>query len=116
MTEPATQLLIPGSSPALPSETLSMSISTPWILAIGTVVIWVLWLVLNRRRSIHPEELAFRRLIAGLGLSRSEVRSIRRVAISAGLAPAAIALSPELTAKAIRDGGKRTSRSLARLA
>jgi hypothetical protein len=105
-----TVLIVPGEPAAGPAS-----------VGVGGVALWALlavmmvagvWAGLNgrRRRRTDPRELAFRRLAAAQGWSRSQVRSLRRAAGALGLeSPVALALSPTLTAGALGENRRGQS-------
>jgi hypothetical protein len=106
----ATVLIVPGQSATDPAP-LGVGPAVAWTL-LSLVVIAAVWTGLNgrRRRRTDPRELAFRRLAAAQGWSRSQVRSLRRAAGGLGLeSPVAIALSPTLTAHALAEPRRRQS-------
>ena len=108
-TEP-TVLIVPGQ-PASDPATWAIGPAVLWTL-LAAVLIAAVWAGLNgrRRRRTDPRELAFRRLAAAQGWSRSQARSVRRAAMGLGLeSPVAIALSPTLTAHALAEPRRRQS-------
>lgn len=108
-TEP-TVLIVPGQ-PATDTALSTFGPALLWTL-LAVLVIAAVWAGLNgrRQRRTDPRELAFRRLAAAQGWSRSQVRSLRRAAVGLGLeSPVAIALSPVLTAHALGEPRRRQS-------
>jgi hypothetical protein len=105
-----TVLIVPGQ-PATDPAPLGVGAAVLWTLLAAVVVAGV-WAGLNgrRRRRTDPRELAFRRLAAAQGWSRSQVRSLRRAAGGLGLeSPVALALSPTLTSHALSEPRRRQS-------
>lgn len=83
-----------------------------WGLGVAVACI-ALWSVMrgHRRRKIDPAELAFRRIAHGVGLSRTEIRTLRHTASRQGLSsPVGIALSPAMTQAAIAARSERERR------
>ena len=107
MSGEPTVLVVPGQ-PATDPAPLGVGPALLWTLLAAVVGAGV-WAGLNgrRRRRTDPRVLAFRRLAAAQGWSRSQVRSLRRAAGGLGLeSPVALALSPRLTARALGDRGQ----------
>lgn len=104
----ATELIIPGAPPPAPAPDSGALGLAVWAFAGVLLIAAVVTALRGRRRSIDPSERAFRRIASGLGLSRAQVRAIRRAAADdPSQTPVAIALSPELTNAAIRAHNQR---------
>jgi len=78
-----------------------------WLLAAAVASAGAAGLILaaiavDRRRRGDDADRAFRVLAPKLGLSRRERRALRSIAERAGVAPAALLLSPEALARALR--------------
>jgi len=92
--------------PAIEPGSASILGISPMILVIcGVVLVAAYIAVAHRRRGrIDPRELAFRSISHKLGLSRSQINTIRRQSVSMGLpSPIGIVMSPELIAQALSD-------------
>lgn len=102
----ATTLIVPGQTdresaqPASPLLTVAS-----WGVPLAVVCVGAFYAMRGRRsRGTDPRELAFRRIAQGCGMSRGQVRALRRAAAARGLAsPVGLALSPSLTARALRE-------------
>ncbi len=65
-----------------------------WVAVVLVLVATVLWVRAMNHKRIDPRELAFRAMIKKLGLSNSQVSSIRTLAETSGAPPIALIMSP----------------------
>jgi hypothetical protein len=92
-----------GALSALSQPTLGMILA---IIAIACGSVYVL--IYRRRRKLDVGELAFRALSRDMGLSRSQINAVRKMARDLGKrSPLGVLMNSELTSQAINNPSKR---------
>jgi len=74
------------------------------LLVVGGLLMFYGLFVLRRKRRLDPRELAFRTIAHERGYSRSQISTLRKHAMGAGMAsPVGIVMSDELSARVLQS-------------
>lgn len=87
-----TELYLPAAEVA--ERGAGMWIWFGWVVVVLVLVATVLWVRAMNQQRTDPRELAFRALVKKLGLSSTQVSSIRTLAETSGSHPVGLLMSP----------------------